>query len=73
MKHQYRLKKGARSHKGQDKWINCTTQQKERIEKMSPNRFEFRDSIKAEVPEIAVIKPKIEVVKPKPKKKAEDK
>lgn len=69
MSYQYRLKKGARSHQGQDEWNFCTSEQKTRIEKTSPNRFEFKESIKSEVPPAAIVKPKAT----KAKKKAEDK
>ncbi len=69
---QYRLKKGARSHKGLDRWELCTDDQKKQIEATSPGRFEFKEAIKAEVPPAAIVEDKPKRGRPK-KEKREDK
>ncbi len=70
MSYKYRLKKGARSFKVHEEWNICTEVQKEQIENNSPNRFDFEQQVKAEVPPAAIVKDKPKKGRPK---KTEDK
>lgn len=54
-KYQYRLKRLYWKHEQHQEWANCTEDQKQKIEKQSPNRFEFKTMLEAVIPPKSIV------------------